>query len=403
MKYSFFLGENMKDIDYRLREYRKFVAPEFIFGVNSLSVLNNYLGKFAISKFLLVSDKGLQDVGIVKQVIKSLEDIDVEYELFTDISPNPRDYEVMNGVKLYSDSLCDGIIAIGGGSVMDCAKGIAISAVNNKHILEFEGVNRVEFPMPPLICIPTTAGTASEVSQFSIINNTNEKCKIAIISKAVIPDLAILDPLTLVSMDKYLTACTGMDALSHAVEAYVSTASSPITDTFALEAIKLIGKYLPLSINEPDNVDYRAEVLMASLQAGLAFSNASLGVIHSMAHSLGGYLDLAHGECNSMLLNTVVDYNYSGNEERYNSIALALGLSDSKLYTANHKYSKHDVMKFLEDFKYSVGIHFRLSDRNVLPNHISILAEKAIKDPCNATNPRIPTLKDIELLYSEAL
>ncbi len=286
---------------------------------------------------------------------------------------------------------------------MDCAKGIAISAVNNKHILEFEGVNRVEFPMPPLICIPTTAGTASEVSQFSIINNTNEKCKIAIISKAVIPDLAILDPLTLVSMDKYLTACTGMDALSHAVEAYVSTASSPITDTFALEAIKLIGKYLPLSINEPDNVDYRAEVLMASLQAGLAFSNASLGVIHSMAHSLGGYLDLAHGECNSMLLNTVVDYNYSGNEERYNSIALALGLSDSKLYTANHKYSKHDVMKFLEDFKYSVGIHFRLSDRNVLPNHISILAEKAIKDPCNATNPRIPTLKDIELLYSEAL
>ena len=204
-------------------------------------------------------------------------------------------------------------------------------------------------------------------------------------------------------MDKYLTACTGMDALSHAVEAYVSTASSPITDTFALEAIKLIGKYLPLSINEPDNVDYRAEVLMASLQAGLAFSNASLGVIHSMAHSLGGYLDLAHGECNSMLLNTVVDYNYSGNEERYNSIALALGLSDSEVYTAEHKYSKKDVLMFLEDFKLSVGINTRLADKNVQMDQIPILAKKAIKDPCNATNPRIPTLKDIELLYSEAL
>ncbi len=389
--------------DFRLQELRKFVAPEFIFGADSLQIAGNYCKKIALKKVLIISDNGVINAGITAQVQENIEQFGIEYVMYSDVSPNPRDYEIMNGTEVYLLNHCDGIIAVGGGSVMDCAKGVAITAVNSKHILEFEGVNKVEFPMPPLICIPTTAGTASEVSQFAIINNTLERCKIAIISKAVVPDLAIIDPLTLLTMDNYLTACTGLDALSHAIEAYVSTASSPITDNFAIEAIKLIGEYLPKSIIAPDNLDYRAQMMMASLQAGLAFSNASLGIIHSMAHSLGGYLDLAHGECNSMLLSTAIDYNFDTHSKRFNDIALALGLNNSSLYDSEHRYSKSDIIKFMEEFKLSVGIDKRLSDRNVKLTDIPILSEKALKDPCNATNPRTPNIKDIETLYSEAL
>ncbi len=383
-----------------IKELRKFFAPEFIFGENSLHMVGNYLKKFGINRGLVVTDSGVINAGWTELVINSIENSGIDYVLFSDISPNPRDKEVSDGAALYMNKFCDGIIAIGGGSVMDAAKGIGIEAVNQRNILEFEGVNKVILPMPPLICLPTTGGTASEVTQFAIINNVNEKYKIAIISKSVVPDLAIIDPITLTTMDSYLTACTGVDAIVHAVEAYCSTGGSRITDNYAIDALSLLGAYLKKSIEQPDNLEYRSSVMLASLEAGLAFSNAGLGIVHSMAHSLGGYLDLPHGECNAMLLNTSIDFNYESDmQRRYSEIVISLGMSNKN----EHIYSKADIMKFIEDLKLSVGINNRLSNKGVRSQDIEILSIKAFNDPCLATNPRIPNLADIQSLYKEAM
>ena len=275
---------------------------------------------------LVVSDPGVQKAGWVESLLVTLTEAGIETVLTTEVSPNPRATEVMPGATLYTAEHCDGIVAIGGGSVMDYAKGIGIVASNRRPIEEFEGVDAVEKPCPPLICIPTTAGTSADVSQFAIIRHPVDAVKIAIISKAVVPDLVLIDPETTTTMDPFLTACTGIDAMVHAFEAFVSVAASPITDLHALEAIRLVRANLVGATRDPGNQDLRGAVMQGSLQAGLAFSNASLGAVHAMAHSLGGWLDLPHGECNALLLEHVVAFNFPKATERYLQIGEALGL-----------------------------------------------------------------------------
>jgi alcohol dehydrogenase class IV len=306
----------------------------------------------------------------------------------------------MAGAAVYTENLCDSLVAVGGGSVMDCAKGIGIVISNGGDILDYEGIDQIGVPMPPLICIPTTGGTSADLSQFAIINNSSELVKIAVISKAVVPDVALVDPLTLTSMDAYLTACTGMDALSHAIEAYVSNASSPLTDLHALEAMRLVAASLRRTVETPLDLKVRGEMMLASLQAGLAFSNASLGAVHSMAHSLGGYSDLPHGECNALLLPHVIDYNFSRVPERFRKIADALaipsaGLADAELRAA--------LIAGVIDLRRQCGIDGTLASRGVNISDVGILSGKAIKDPCNATNPRPPTKEDLAAVFREAL
>lgn len=381
-------------------ELRKFVAPEFIFGVDARLMAVNYCKNLGGKKIFLVSDAGIMATRWFREIEESLIHNDFNFVVFSSISPNPRDYEVMKGAQEYKDSDCNMILAIGGGSVLDCAKGIGIVATNNRHINYFEGVDKIHHPIPPLICIPTTGGTAADVSQFSIINNYEEKYKMAIISKAVVPDVALIDPLVLTSMDSFLTACTGMDALSHAFEAYVSNASSPLTDLYALESIRLIKKNLPLSVQNPDDIQARGKMMLASLYAGLAFSNASLGCVHSMAHSLGGYLDLPHGECNAILLPHVVSYNFSSALEKYRKIAETLNLPIDGL---TKRQIKTALTNYVTGFKEDIGIYSSLSSKGVTTDIIHLLAEKAIKDPCNATNPRPPIKEDLNVIYNEAL
>ncbi len=307
---------------------------------------------------------------------------------------------MMQGAEFYRTSHCNLIIAVGGGSVIDCAKGIAIIATNGKHISEFEGVDKIGKPMPPLICIPTTAGTGADVSQFAIINNYGKKYKMAIISKATVPDIALIDPAALTTMPPFLSACTGMDAFSHAFESYVSNASSDITDLHALEAIRLIYNNLFLSIQNPDDIQLRGTIMLASLYAGLAFSNASLGCVHSLAHSLGGYLDLPHGECNAMLLPFVVDYNFAASVEKYRIIAAELGV---KVNNVSNDAVKSSLVNKLIEFKKKVGISSTLSSKGVGYDELDALSAKAINDPCNATNPRLPSKSDLKAIYELAL
>lgn len=381
-------------------ELRKFVAPEYIFGVNARKMAANYCKKMGAEKVLIATDAGIQKTPWLNEIEQTLTEEKIEFVTFSKISSNPRDFEVLEGAQFYRQHKCNMIVALGGGSVVDCAKAIGIIVTNGKNIRYFEGIDKIEKPTPPLICVPTTAGSSADVSQFAIINNTDEHYKMAIISKALVPDVALIDPYVLHTMDNYLAACTGMDALSHAFEAFVSNASSAFTDLFALEAIKLINANLLTSIEKPDNIEARANTMLASLYAGLAFSNASLGCIHSLAHSLGGYLDLPHGECNAMLIPHVLNYNFESASERYKTIAKTLNIEVSGL---SEKQIKNKLLEFLITLKNKVHITGTLGNNGVKTDIVAALAEKAFKDPCNATNPRTPKIKDLEAIYKEAL
>lgn len=283
---------------------------------------------------------------------------------------------------------------------MDCAKCIGIVSTNKNHILECEGIDNVRVPGPPHICVPTTSGSSADVSQFAIINASEQERKIAIVSKTVVPDVALIDPLTTTTMPPYLTACTGMDALVHAIEAYVSTANSPLLDLHALEAIRLVSSSLPKLLKTPDDLELRHNMTLASLLAGLAFSNASLGAVHAMAHSIGGLLDLPHGECNAMLLEHVVAYNFPEAKERYEEIGKSLGLTKDQ---GEPLSSKKEVVAEIKRLKESVGINETLKERGITLADIPLLAQKAMQDPCMVTNPRAPNQRDIEVIYEEAL
>jgi len=254
--------------------------------------------------------------------------------------------------------------------------------------------------MPPLICIPTTGGTSADVSQFAIITSEQKRSKIAIVSKAVVPDLSLIDPVTLTTMPSRLTASTGLDALTHGIEAFVSSASSPITDLHALEAIRLISSNLVESMQHPDNLELRTRVMQGSLHAGMAFSNASLGATHAMAHSLGGLLDIAHGECNSVLLDHVIDFNFEATGVRYRRIGEAMGLKLGKMAV---KEQKADILRRIRELREAVQVSGGLRVLGVSKADIPVLARKAVKDVCMVTNPRHPNQRDIEVIYDEAL
>lgn len=393
---SYDWGESMINNNSIQLELRKFVAPEYIFGVDAKKLAAKYCLNFGGNKVLLVTDKIVMSQNWFNEILTNLNENQIDYHIFSNISPNPRDYEVAEGASVFKATESNIILAVGGGSVIDCAKGIGIVSTNNRSIEHFEGIDRITSPIPPLICIPTTSGTSADVSQFAIINNYSKKYKMAIISKALVPDIALIDPLVLMTMDNYLTACTGMDALSHAVEAFVSNANSPFTDLYALESIKLIDENLLYSIKNPNEIQARAKVMLASLYAGLAFSNASLGCVHSLAHSLGGYLDLAHGECNAILLPHVVNYNFESSTDRYKKISTVLKINKGS-------NTKKEITNYLFNLNSQLGIKDSLNDKGVSSDIISTLSKKAINDPCNATNPRPPVKKDLETIYSEAL
>ncbi len=381
-------------------QLRKFLAPEFIFGAGARELAGRYARNLGGRKVLVVSDPGVVQAGWTADVTKSLEAEGLPYVLFTALTPNPKVDEVMAGVTLYREERCDVIVAVGGGSPIDCAKGIGIVSSNHRHILEFEGVDMVRAPMPPLICIPTTGGTSADVSQFAIISNPLERVKIAIISKSVVPDIALIDPITLTTMDPYLAACTGLDAMTHAIEAFVSTASSSMTDLHALEAVKILSTSLIPSIRNPEDQELRSQVMMGSLQAGLAFSNAILGANHAMAHSLGGALDLAHGECNAILLDHVIDFNFDSAPERFERIAQAMGLDLRGLPLLQKKKL---LIEHVRSLKAEAGVARTLAEVGVGVGDLKQYSEHALKDPCMATNPRRASKRDIEVVYEESL
>ena len=378
---------------------RKFVAPEFLFGCGAIPMLSRYIKNLGVKKILLVSDQGVMTAGWVSVLEKQIKDTGIPHVLFSDVSPNPRDCEVMTGAEVYQNEACDMIVAVGGGSPMDCAKGIGIVCINKRHISEFEGVDNIPLPGPPLVCIPTTSGTSADISQFSIILDSARKVKMAIVSKILVPDVALIDPVTLSTMGDNLTAETGMDALVHAFEAYVSNASSPITDLNALRAVELIRKNLVGMIKCGGKGEEADNMMLGSLLAGLAFSNASLGIVHAMAHALGGFLDLRHGECNAILLEHAVNYNYESVPEKYNNLASSMGIDISGMTDSQ---IKNALIESIAKLRYDSGIRHGFSALGLKKDEIPLLADYALADACIVTNPREASKSDIEELYASA-
>jgi len=372
---------------------RKCVAPEFIFGTGARKLAGSYARNLGMRHPLLVTDPTVRKTPWFGDVINALESAGIEYLVFDDVVPNPRDTNVTDGVACYKTHYCDGIIALGGGSPMDCAKAIGIVVANGDTITAFEGVDQIIRPLPPLICIPTTAGTSADVSQFAIIVDSTRKVKMAIISKSIVPDLALIDPETTLSMELDLSINTGLDALTHAFEAYVSNASSTFTDMYALQSIEYLFKGLPQMVTNPNNMEARGAIMMGSLLAGLAFSNASLGAVHAMSHSLGGQTDLPHGLCNAILLDHVVEYNYPYAGEKYKRIGTAMG---------KNLKNKADLLSALRDFKVSLGFVATLGSTGLAPNLLPTLAITAAQDACIVTNPKTPTTQEIERIYEKA-
>lgn len=380
-------------------ELRKFVTPEFIFGDGARLFASRYAENLAARKILIVTDPGIKKTGLVDELCVTLNDKNLEYEIFSNVTPNPRDKEVMEGAQTFSSEECNLIIALGGGSPMDCAKGIGIVSSNKKHILDFKGVDQVPAPSPPLICIPTTAGSSADVSQFAIILDSQKKLKIAIISKALVPDVALIDPSTTLTMDHYLTASSGLDALVHSIEAYTSNASSPITDLHAMDSIRLINNSLEPLLNDLQNLYLRSDMMRGSLEAGLAFSNASLGLIHAMAHSIGGLLDLSHGECNALLLEHVIDFNFPSQPDKYIKMGEVMGIDFTGL---NVDGKREAFLNHLKELKKACGMDINLNV-NISEKELVELAEKALKDPCIVTNPRMPSVENIVEIFKNAI
>jgi alcohol dehydrogenase class IV len=382
------------------KELRKFVAPEFVFGEDARHLAARYALNFGASRVLIVTDPGVMAAGWAEEAAKDLASANIPYHIFSAVTPNPKAEEVMAGAEAYGRENCNVIIAVGGGSPVDCAKGIGIVSSNKMHILDFEGVDEVPVPGPPLICIPTTAGSAADVSQFAIITDQTRKVKITIISKSLVPDVSLIDPLTLTTKPRDLTAHTGMDAIAHAFEAYVSNANSPVTDLFALEAVRLLSSSLAPAQENPRDVALRSRTMLASTYAGLAFSNAGLGLVHAMAHALGGYLDMPHGESNSMLLNGVIGFNFPAAPDRYLSLGEALGVPMRELSPSERQTA---LTTAVDRLRKTLEIDRPLLRTDMERQDIARLAADAIQDPCVATNPRRPSKEQIEELYEQAL
>lgn len=351
-------------------------------------------------KALIVTDAGLQKMGVAALVEGYLRDSDIQAVVFAGAEPNPTDVNVHDGVATFERESCDFIVSLGGGSSHDCAKGIGLVTAGGRHIRDYEGIDKSKVPMTPLISINTTAGTAAEMTRFCIITNSSNHVKMAIVDWRCKPLIAIDDPRLMLAMPPSLTAATGMDALTHAIEAYVSTPATPITDACAEKAIELIGKWLPKAVANGDAMDARAAMCYAQYLAGMAFKNASLGYVHAKAHQLGGFYNLPHGVCNAILLPHVSEFNLISAPERFAKIAALLGAYTDGLSTMD---SARLAVAAIRALSASVDIPAGLASLGVKKEDHEVMAYNAQKDACMLTNPRKATAAQVISIFEAAM
>ncbi|NLU18497.1 L-threonine dehydrogenase [Serratia liquefaciens] len=377
-----------------------FIPSVNMIGSGCLDQAAKTLKQQGLRQALIVTDKVLNNIGVVAQVQQLLAAQQIESCVYDGTHPNPTTLNVKQGLALLQEHQCDCVISLGGGSPHDCAKGIALLATNGGDIKDYEGVDRSTKPQLPMIAINTTAGTASEMTRFCIITDEARHIKMAIVDKHVTPILSVNDPHLMAGMPKGLTAATGMDALTHAIEAYVSSAANPITDACALKAVTMIAESLRDAVADGHDMQARENMAYAQFLAGMAFNNASLGYVHAMAHQLGGFYDLPHGVCNAVLLPHVQEFNASVCASRLKDIAAAMGLDVSHL---NDQQGAAACIAAIRLLAQDVGIPAGLRDLQVKEQDLDTLATNALKDACGFTNPIQATHAQIVAIFRAAM
>jgi alcohol dehydrogenase len=380
--------------------YGYFMPNVNLMGAGAAQQAGEQAQTMGAKKALIVTDAFLNKIGMAAEIAGVLEAAGVQTVIFPGAEPNPTDKNVHDGYDVYVKEKCDAIVSLGGGSSHDCAKGVGIIAGNGGHIRDYEGVNKSTKAMPPFIAINTTAGTASEMTRFCIITNTDTHVKMAIVDWRCTPNVSINDPLLMMQKPAGLTAATGMDALTHAIEAYVSTAATPVTDSAALMSIKLVAKYLRRAVANGSDFEARDKMAYAQFLGGMAFNNASLGYVHAMAHQLGGFYNLPHGVCNAILLPHVERFNLIANAERFVDIAEAMGENVAGL---SARAAADVALAAIEKLSADIGIPSGLTELGVKEEDLKVMAENAMKDACMLTNPRTATLDEVIGIFKKAL
>ncbi|MCR5259273.1 MAG: iron-containing alcohol dehydrogenase [Desulfovibrio sp.] len=355
---------------------------------------------------LLVTDQGVKACGVLDMVTSVFDQAGMKYAVFDGAVPNPTDVCVDAAVKAYREAGCDSLVSIGGGSSHDCAKGVGFLTGSGGRIQDYEGIDKATKPFPPYVAVNTTAGTGSEMTRFAVVTDTSRKVKMAICDWRCTPSVAIDDPDLMVGLPPALTAATGMDALTHAVEAYVSTMANPMTDACAEKAMEYINRYLRRAVANGADMEAREGMCYAEYLAGMAFNNASLGHVHAMAHQLGGFYNLPHGECNAILLPWVEEYNRISSRRRFARIASLLGeVTDGKTSDEASKLA----IKAIRILSQDVGIPAGLKECGarhgvtVREEDVPIMTANAQKDICTFTNPRKMTDAVVSAIYLQAM
>lgn len=361
----------------------KFEVPEIVFGGGLLSRIGSCARRLGGRKVFLVSDPNLLQAGWVDVAMRSLGEEGLSFAFYDNVTPNPKDSEVYAGAQEYLRQGTDVVVGLGGGSVMDAAKGIAILVSNSGDIRGYEGTDRIQRPLPPMVMCPTTCGTGSDVSQFAVITDTERRCKVVIGSRTVAPDISLTDPDTLRTLPQEFVCTSGLDALSHAIEAYFSVAATSLTDVHAIRAIRLLFKSLVSGVREQGPADLE-NLARASLHAGMALSNALLGIVHALAHPIGGQYDACHGAVNAVLLPEVIQYDLPAVEDRLPELAWGLGHRTD----GDARAAARVIEDAVEELLHHTGAPRSLRSLGVATEDLASLADRALGDVCLLTSPR---------------
>ena len=372
------------------------------FGPGARKELPGVINRLGFKKAMIVTDKGLIQYGVAKMVSDVLDEAGIPYEIYSEVKPNPTVTNVQMGVEAFKKSGADCLVAIGGGSAMDTAKGIGIIITNPEFadVVSLEGVAPTKHKSVPIIALPTTAGTAAETTINYVIIDEEKQKKMVCVDPNDIPCCSIVDAELMYSLPKGTTAATGLDALTHAIEGYITKAAWEMSDMFEIEAIRMINKYLRTAVFEPTNPVGRNGMAVAQYIAGMAFSNVGLGVVHGMAHPMGSLFDIPHGVANALLLPTIMEFNAPVCLDKYVKIAKAM---DAYREGMTKEEAAEAACKAVRDLAIEVGIPQHLTEIGIKEEDIPALAEQAITDVCTPGNPREVTKEDIIALYKKVL
>ena len=385
---------------------------KIVFGCGAVNSISEIVSDFSINRILVVTDKGVVKAGLVEKVTDNLQKASLEYALFDGVTPNPTEDDVYAGVEQYRSEKCDFIIGIGGGSSLDVAKTIRLKATHDLPLSEYDvllgGIKKISSDMPDMIAVPTTAGTGSEVGRGAVITIKSRTGslpvkstgrKTLIFSPYLIPSVAVVDPELTIGLPKTLTAYTGMDALTHNLESYLSTQYHPICDSIAIKGVQLSGAYLKRAVENGEDIEARTNMMMAAMMGAIAFQK-DLGVAHSLAHPLSTVAGLHHGMANAIVLPHTMEFNFEHAKERLRDIAGALGVN---VFSMSLDDAAQAAIAQIKQLSKNIGIPEKLRDVGVNADMIPELAEQAMEDGCHLTNPRKCQKEDMVYLYKKSL